>query len=361
MLNKGAARGLRHPYPIFILALLVMTGAIWIYLWTGLASYEAGIPRNLMEQTVRELVDEAREEGTCAGVLESAQTNSSKETLTRDGAILAELILDKEITYRKIVGWEGPGSLAYHILADGEEVAVATLTEAAQKGVLGLARYEIAGLQGTLDLSVMAAPEVQVFAGDVPLTREHLSDQDRIPTDLQKLADSGQAQVKIPRYDVYGLKGLFKVPAVRGVDGQDRFVEGVFVAPDCAVVGLPMDPVLLEEVAARAVTITQKYSYYMSDDLGWSGFKGYLMDNAPIYDRLRTLEVNWYTLHDSSRFENMKTLDWILYSDRLISLRMTYDYVVVGQGKVTTYDTDLTYYLALAPDGKWRVAEMIVN
>jgi hypothetical protein len=35
--------------------------------------------------------------------------------------------------------------------------------------------------------------------------------------------------------------------------------------------------------------------------------------------------------------------------------------VVVGQGKVTTYNTDLTYYLALAPDGKWRVAEMIVN
>ena len=50
-----------------------------------------------------------------------------------------------------------------------------------------------------------------------------------------------------------------------------------------------------------------------------------------------------------------------MYSDQLVSLRMTYDYVVVGQKKVTTYQTDLTYYLVLEPDGKWRAAEMIVN
>ncbi len=360
MPNK-AFRRLRRPYPVFALALLALTLALWAYLWTGLASYEAGIPKNLMQQLVRAMEAEALEEGTCAKTLETYGSDLSQETIRENGLALADLIRDKELSQRKIAPWKGPGELAYHILADGKEVALAVLETDPRKGILGLARYRVANVQGTLDLTVMASPGVQVYAGETLLTREDRSEEGQVPQDLRKWADSAQNQLKIPRYDVYLLKGLFQMPRIRGVDPSKRTVDGVFSAPDRVVVGLPLDPALMEEVGERAVAITHKYSNYMSDDLAWSGFKGYLVDTAPVYDRLRTLEVNWYTLHDSYRFENMEISGWIQYSEQLISLRTTYDYVIVGQGKVTTYKTDLTYYLALEPDGKWRVAEMIVN
>jgi hypothetical protein len=360
MSSKGISGSIRRPYTIFVLILLLMTLAAWLYLWTGLAAYEAGIPKNLMDHLVQSMEKEAREEGTCVDVLVKHGKDTPGLSAQENGVHLANLIRDKEVSYQKISGWNGSGDMAYHILADGEEAAVVTLSAKEQGGILGLALYQVDSLVGMRNLTVMAAPKVQVYAGDLLLTGEHLTDRNKIPEDLQDLAEYPENKVEIPQYSVYSLEGLFWVPPIRGVDGS-RSTDGIYVASDCAVVGLPLDTELMEEVEERAVTITHKYSHYMSDDLGWSGFKGYLVDTAPVYDRLRTLEVNWYTLHDSNRFENMELLDWIMYTDHLISLRMTYDYVVVGQGKVTTYDTDLTYYLALESDGKWRIAEMIVN
>ncbi len=361
MRSKHAVEGISRPYKIFALSLLLVILAVWLYLWTGLSAYEAGIPKNLMDHLVKAMESEAEEEGTCVDVLVNYGKNLPGFSAQENGAFLAELIRGKDVTWRKITGWDGAGDMAYHILADGEEAAVVTLAARAQGGILGLALYEVDSLFGMHDLTVMAAPNVQVYAGDLPLTGEHLTARDQIPEDLQDLAACEDSEIEIPRYDVYRLDGLFRIPEIRGAGEDSESVEGVYVSSDCAVVGLRLDPDLMEEIRERAVTITHKYSYYMSDDLGWSGFKGYLVDTAPLYDRLRTLEVNWYTLHDSSSFENMKIQDWIMYSDQLVSLRMTYDYVVVGQKKVTTYQTDLTYYLALEPDGKWRAAEMIVN
>ncbi|MDI9492572.1 MAG: hypothetical protein QM215_06615 [Bacillota bacterium] len=360
MSNKGIFGRFRRPYGIFVLVLLLMIIAFWLYLWTGLAAYESGIPKNLMDHLVRSLDEEAREEGTCVDVLVKYGKEIPGLSAQENGVLFAHLIRDKEVTYQKISGWSGSGDIAYHILADGEAVAVATLSAEEQGGILGLALYRVDSLFGMRDLTVMAAPKVQVYAGDLLLTGEHLTDRGKVPEDLQDLAEYPENEVEIPQYNVYTLEGLFWVPPIKGVDGS-RSAEGVYVAPDCAVVGLPPDTALMKEVEERAVTITHRYSHYMSDDLGWSGLRGYLVDTAPVYDRLRTLEVNWYTLHDSNRFENMKILDRIMYTDHLISLRMTYDYIIVGQGKVTTYDTDLTYYLALESDGKWRVVEMIVN
>ncbi|HCU08271.1 MAG TPA: hypothetical protein DF480_04815 [Clostridiales bacterium] len=360
MSNKWISGRLGRPYTIFALLLLLMTLAIWLYFWTGLASYEAGIPKNLMDHLVQSMEKEVLEEGSCVDVLVKYGKDIPGLSAQENGILLANLLRDKEVTYRKITGWNGSGDMAYHILADGEEAAIVTLLAKERGGVLGLALYKVDSLYGMQDLTVMAAPKVQVYAGDLLLTGEHLTDRDKVPEDLRGLADFPENEVEIPKYSIYTLEGLFWVPPIRGVDGA-RSTDGVYVAPNCAVVGLPLDAELMEDVEERAVTITHKYSHYMSDDLGWSGFKGYLVDTAPVYDRLRTLEVNWYTLHDSNRFENMQILDWIMYTDHLISLRMTYDYIIVGQGKVTTYDTDLTYYLALESDGKWRIAEMIVN
>lgn len=338
-----------------------MVVSIWIYLWTGLSAYEAGIPQNLMSALVEEIQTEAARSGNCQSLLLKYDYSSAFGSVDSEGRAFADAVSGKDLSYKKIAGWKGEGDMAYSVLAEGEEIAVVTLSAKERRGVLGLALYEISGLSGVKEITVLANPNVTVYVRGVELDTSAPSASGVIPKELQALAAYPENIIEVPQYNEYFIDGLFTVPEITGVTKDGVQVEGVFIQEDYLMLSQPASETLMADVTEIITSITQKYSYYMSDDLSWDGFKDYLIDTAPIYDRLRTLEVYWYTLHDGTRFENMEFSDFFLFSDRLISVRLTYDYVVVGQGKVTTYATDLTYYLATDADGQWRVAEMIVN
>lgn len=360
MRNKFKAYA-KKPFAVYLSILTLTVVSVWIYLWSGLSAYEAGIPQNLMSALMQEIEAEAGRSGNFQSLLLKYDYSSAFGSLDSNGKAFADAVAGKDISYRKIVGWNGEGDLAYSVLADGEEAAVVLLSAKERRGVMGLALYEIAGLSGANEMTVLANPNVTVYVQGVALDSSTPSVPGIIPKELQALAAYPQNKIEIPQYNEYFMDGLFIVPEITGVTKEGVAAEGVFIQEDYLMLSEPASEALIAEVTERITSITQKYSYYMSDDLGWEGFKGYLINTAPIYDRLRTLEVNWYTLHDSTRFENVKISDLFVFSGHLISVRLTYDYVVVGQGKVTTYATDLTYYLATDVDGEWRVAEMIVN
>ena len=352
---------LKKPYTIYLLILMALVLVVWIYLWSGLASYEAGIPQNLMNTVLKEIQQEAGNNGDCKRLLLKYGYASDFGSVESDGIALAETVADKELSYKKKTGWDGIGEAAYSVTADGKEVAVVVLSEQKSKGIMGLSLYEISGVLGTTDLTILAHPDTTIYVGGVEIDKTEPRSTAVIPEDLEELAEYAPNEIEIPTYSEYVIQGLFSTPQITATLSDGREAETVFIEDSYVMISEPASDALLAEVSDRIMAITQKYSYYMSDDLGWSGFKGYLVKTSPIYDRLGTLEVHWYTLHDSTSFENMVIDNFFVFSENLISVRLTYDYVVVGQGKVTTYPTDLTYYLATDIDGKWRVAEMIVN
>jgi hypothetical protein len=362
MSNRRSSRRRRlvRPYIVFVLVLLCLTAACWAYLWSGLSAYEKGIPANIMNDLVASLEQSAERGESCADLLDKYGSTHPGFDATLDGALLSEALGSKKITHRKATESTASGAVQYQILADGEKVANVELT-AKKQGIFGLEIYEIHRISGTRHITILAVPGVQVYVSGQELTDEQKSDEVRIPKDLRALSEFPQNRIDVPSYETYVLDGLFRTPEIRGRSASGQESEGVFINGDQVIVSLPISEELLADMEERATTITKKYSYYMSDNLVWGGFRSYIVNTAPVYDRLRTLEVYWYTLHDSTRFENMSMQDWVLHTDRLLSLRMTYDFIVVGQGKVTTYPTDLTYYLAKEDDGVWRVAEMIVN
>lgn len=360
MRNKIRAYS-KRPFAVYLSILALTVLSIWIYLWVGLSAYEAGIPQNLMNGLVEEIQTQAGRSGNCRSLLIKYDYTSAFGSVDSEGKAFADAVSAKDVSYKRIVGWKGEGDMAYSVLADGEEIAIATLSAKEGRGVLGLALYEISGLSGVNEVTVLANPNVTVYVQDVELDLSMPSASGVIPKELQALAAYPQNTIEVPQYNEYYIDGLFTVPEITGATKDGTRVEGVFIQEDYLMLSQPASETLMADITEIITVITQKYSYYMSDDLGWDGFKGHLISTAPIYDRLRTLEVYWYTLHDSTRFENMEFSDFFLFSDGLISVRLTYDYIVVGQGKVTTYATDLTYYLATDADGQWRVAEMIVN
>lgn len=352
------------PYGIFLAILFVIIVSVWIYLWLGLASYESGIPKNIMSQVAEEISLCAEEGRSCKDIIAKYSTSSSKDTYEKKGEALTNLVKEKNVTYAKKAGEKGSNDVTYSILANGEDVARATLTPKEKGGILGLSFYEVRELAGTKELTILVPSDAKVSVSGSELNALDIKNTNVIPKELKKLKDYPKNIIKIPTYDEYFVGGLFSMPDAQEIEvtfPDGGKAESVFIQENSVIAGKPASKELIESVTERITLITQKYSYYMSDDLGWNGFKGYLVNTSPVYDRLRTLEVYWYTNHNSTRFENMAIDDFFVFSDEFISLRLTYDYVVVGQGKVTTYDTDLTYFLAIDSDGKWRVAEMIVN
>ncbi|NCB41105.1 MAG: hypothetical protein EOM59_00570 [Clostridia bacterium] len=352
-----------RPYPVFLLILLAITFSVWIYLWIGLANYEAGIPKNLMSQLVED-ISFCAEEGSCEDIIAEHNASGTVGSYEDKGIALANLVKGKSLRYSKSVGVKSDSSLYYSIFSDEVEVAKVKLSQKEKKGILGLALYEITELSGTEEVTILAPANAIVAVKGSELNSLDVKNTGVVPRDLKKLHEYPERDFEIPVFDEYFIEGLFLIPKPEEIEitlSDGTKAESVFLQKDYILGGKPASEGLVEEITERITTITKKYSYYMSDDLGWTGFKGYIVNHSPIYDRLRTLEVYWYTLHDSTRFENMVVGNLFVFSDNLISLRLTYDYIVIGQGKVTTYPTDLTYYLAKDTDGKWRVAEMIVN
>lgn len=362
-MKKRSKNILKKPYTIFLGILIVLTLSIWVYLWLGLSAYEDGIPKNLMAQMTQD-ISTCSENGSCENIVAKYNPSFPESSYENKGTVLMDLTKGKVLTYNKTAGKKGENTLHYSILADGEEVAHATLAPKEKGGILGLALYKVQELGGTKELTILAPAGATVLLKNVELKESDVRNTAIVPKELKKLHAYSKNIIEIPTYDEYLIGGLFSMPNIEEIEvilSDGTKAESVFVQEQSIIAGKPVSKELIETVTERVTLITKKYSYYMSDDLGWPGFKGYLVNTSPVYDRLRTLEVYWYTLHDSTRFENMVIDDFFVFSDELISLRLTYDYIVVGQGKVTTYDTDLTYFLAIDTDGKWRVAEMIVN
>lgn len=361
---KSSIRNLfRKPYFIFVLLLTVATVSVWTYLWFGLSSYESGLPKNLMSNLIEEIAYYA-EQGNCEAVIAEYNTTPTVGTYEYKGALLADLAHGQALSYRKTVGQKSDHALYYSIFAGDDEIARATLTQDENKGILGLSVYEISELSGTKELTILSPADALVYLKGVELNALDIKDTGVIPRELQLLYEYPENKIDIPVYNEYFVRGLFSMPDITDVDiffSDGTKAESVFLQKDYILAGQAASEKLLDELTAWIEVATKKYSYYMSDDLGWTGFKGYLVSTSPIYDRLRTLEVGWYTLHDSTRFENMQISDFFVFSDDFVSLRLSYDYIVLRRGTETTYNTDLTYFIARDTDGKWRIAEMIVN
>ena len=353
----------KKPYFIFLLLLSVIVVSVWGYLWFGLHAYEAGLPKNLMSKLIDDIALSA-EKGNCEDIIAEYNQSFATESYEDKGAVLAELVRGKTLKYNKTAGRKSETDLYYSIFADEEEIARATLSQNQKRKPLGLAVYEISDLTGTKELTILTPSDTTVSIKDVELNISHIQNAEVVPRELQTLFAYPENRIEIPKYNEYFVDGLFIMPDLAEVDvifSDGTTAEAVFIQNDYIFAGKPMSETLISELTDWISSATKEYSYYMSDDLSWSGFKDYLVETSPIYDRLRTLEVGWYTLHDSTRFENMQTSNFFAFSDGLISLRMTYDYIVMRSTKATTYNTDLTYFLAIDADGKWRIAEMVVN
>ncbi len=316
-----------HAFLIFYLILVAVLAVIvvrqWRYTWRKAAEYEAFQPHNLVEG----ILDDYRE------------------------------YADGTLSYKRDYSVTEEGRQVFALL-DGDEVfAHVYLKTQDEPGIVGLDLYEIDRVEGARDLEIEAPQMCTVYAGKTAISPEFCTQEGIVPEALLPLQEEDLG-LEIPTRVRLEIPKMLRIPEVtaemENAECVIREENGVFI-----VDAVPTEAVR-EELTAFAEEFSRRYSYYISADLAWRDLRSYVLQTAPLYQELSTMEVKWFSPHTGQEVRDLTVGEFAYYTDTLVSLRAAYDYVVIGQGKTTTYPTDYTLFLVKAEDG-WKVAAMHIN
>ena len=80
-----------------------------------------------------------------------------------------------------------------------------------------------------------------------------------------------------------------------------------------------------------AVEGAKKYSNFMSNDLSKGAFLSQIIKSSRMYQDMMEYRQEFYTDHDSTKFENVEAYDLKVYGERCFSCAVYFDYWIYGQ------------------------------
>ncbi|MBE6036437.1 MAG: hypothetical protein E7223_02295 [Clostridiales bacterium] len=353
--NQNKKKFFNRTYFIYLAVLVAVVAIALVVLWNVLADYESGVPTNIMTRIAENI-----EAGTAEKIYKEWDTIETVEWETADGnaAYLNKNFAGKEITFEPKRGEYLSKAPVYALKADGEEFAKVSMTQANEESEFGFTRWDVTALSADHELKIQVLGGITPTVAGQPLNEKWRTETGTAVKELESIPDELYSN---PTYDVYTISAMLQMPEIAGVDSEGN---GAVVLRDdktgAVTLGPGFDTELEAAIAKRTDEITEQYSLWMTDNLPWSGFNKYLLKGTPKYEQLRTLEVNWYTLHDSLHTENKKTYEFFQYSDDCLRINVYYELCVYRGSQETRYKTDLTLYYVL-DKGVWKVADLITN
>lgn len=106
--------------------------------------------------------------------------------------------------------------------------------------------------------------------------------------------------------------------------------------------------------------VSKLYSNYISDDKKFKDLAAYLVEDSTLYNRLRTMEVYFYTPHTSFQFKNMTSDRYIKFSDDCFSCHVSFTYVLYRGARAYEYPTNYTFFF-IRQNGKFKLAELYLE
>ena len=353
--NANKKKFFNKTYFIYLAVLVALVAIGLVVVWNVLVDYEAGVPTNVMTRIASSI-----EEGKAEEIYKEWDTISfvSWETAEGNAAYLNKNFAGKDITFEPKRGEYNSKAPVYALKADGTEFAKVSMTQANKESKFGFTRWNVTYLAADTELTVQVLPGIKPTVAGQPLEEGYRVETGVAVKELDSIPANLYSQ---PVYDVYKVGSALQKPEISGVDAEGKAATVVTDAKTGAVtLGPALDSELEAAIAKRTDEITEQYSLWMTDNLPWGGFNKYLLKGTPKYEQLRTMEVNWYTTHDSLHTENKKTYDFFQYSDDCLRINVYYELCVYRGRQETRYKTDLTLYYVLEK-GVWKVADLITN
>lgn len=336
---------------IYAAVLIVIMGAVLVFLHSFLKDYESGRPANTMDLLVTHIekgdVGEWVKKSGLLGEFETQQIVSDYFKNTFDG---------KEISYKKKAGEYSESTPVYVLYAGDDKIASVSLAES-RKNLHKFTEWKISAIDFNVNandkshaVKVIAPKGSQVELNGVTVSQNYITGEEQV-----ELCKHVGDYVSVPVNDVYEVNGLFAAPQVKvTLDGRELSTE---LAKEGYVAYYPGDNSLMDEEKKHILLVAKDYGKYMINRGSLATLSGYMIGTAKEYmSDIPAIDVyligRTFTYNTSD--ENISSFR--KYSDDCYSCDVDYKLNVNWSSGSTTYDIALTY-IFVKQNGKWMLAD----
>ncbi len=357
--------GVRQKKSSFFKAYIIFFGTLilaiiigYIILWNVLSSYEKTVPTNLLKPIVNEI-----NKKDFKRILDSSDLSISEfETVEDFKENLNKNVGNGKITFSRQAVPDDDIYL-YNIKSDKKDLISVTITKNSKKSKFGIATYKVdkiaASSKPNNKVVIQAPSDAKITLNGKPVSDKYITKKDIKIEALEFVPD----EIKKPsmvRYEITGLlkEGTIKATGANGneliVNKEDKLSEYNVVPKGSDTEAAKYDK-LIKNVALS-------FGKYVTNDGKFNEVGKYISSTSPIYKTIKGMETYWYTPHDKYEFKNMKTMDFIKYSEDCFSYRITFDhYIYRIQAGVTSHKKcDYTFVFA-KKDNNWLVYDMTMK
>lgn len=345
-------------YIIFFGTLILAIIIGYIILWNVLSSYEKTVPTNLLKPIVNEISNKDFKR-----ILNSSDLSISEfETVEDFKENLNNNVGNGKITFSRQAVSDDDIYL-YNIKSDKKDLISVMITKNSKKSKFGFSTYKVkkiaASSKAKNKVVIQAPSDAKITLNDKPVSDKYITKKDIKIEALEFVPD----EIKKPsmvRYEITGLlkEGTIKATGANGneliVNKEDKLSEYNVVPKGLEVEAAKYD-ILIKNVA-------MSFGKYVTNDAKFYEVGKLISSTSPIYSTIKGMETYWYTPHDKYEFKNIKTMDFIQYSEDCFSYRITFDHFVyrISAGVTSHKKCDYTFVFA-KKDNKWLVYDMTMK
>lgn len=193
---------------------------------------------------------------------------------------------------------------------------------------------------------------LSITVNGIEIDDSYKTQENIVATNFKGLKDTSSA----PHVDQYALNNLLGEPKIEVV-GQSGYGTVKDVITNTILVGKVVND---ETIKNTMISHSKTCAQWPAQEAGLGAVGNVVITNSDFYDRVRTLQNNWFTAHGTSYFSNEDAFQIIAQSDDSVVGYVVFDYYASNGEVDRTWNAGYQVSM-LNVNGTWKIAGMGID
>ncbi len=334
----------RKNYYRFLIISFIIMFIIYTILWLFLYKFEAYQPKNIAISFVKEFNKKDYK------TINKYLTYNKNEFVNKDS--INEYLsknINKKISFDKKIGEYQDNQPVYSITLSNEKIGVIYLKKQKKKGLFNLTKWEIDKITGFIpkrnDITIFTYGDHDLYLNNIKVDKSNIVDNNYLTEELKEVTK----YINLDGLKKYEIKDVFvNNLSLEGYKYYQNENEYIFYNEDISL--LNEEKYLLKE-------ISEIYTRYVVNEIGFNNFSSYLINGSKTYNFMKDVAKTniWSGNHSPTIFSNFEYINMHKYSSNAYSITIKYDYEFnVGNNK-REFSSKIDLYM-IKINNVWKVA-----
>lgn len=339
----------------FFVVLLIVAAAV---LWSLLDAYEKTRPKHAAAKVFNDYFVSADLGALLATYLPERLEFESRESINSG---FSKGYDTSKLNYFSVSSGDD-GSEKYVVSLDNLRIAYFTLSPTGKSAGFGFKHCVLSDVEFFLadhsDITVKVPKGNTLRINGIDVAERYISNADIKSASCQYMPEG----VSGIMYDEYTVSGLLFEPVITVVaENGTELPVSYNEAEHSYTVPIVYNDELAAEQTDYIIKAAREYTKYLSNDAGFGAISVYLDRSSDIYNRVRSIEVNWVRDHNGYKISDETATEFYKYAEGVFSCRVTLKETLSRPGYSDHVEyIDVTFYLRRV-DGKYLIYEIVNN